>query len=396
MGGYVQMIFHNSDEYLKKLGALHTTREIQQQPKVWKEIATSHQEKLQEWKGFLEEIFAKHNHVRIIFTGAGTSAYIGEVLVPVLNGKKQSGVRFEAIATTDIVSNPTAYLTKEEPTILVSFARSGNSPESVGTVEVAEKIVRNLYHVIITCNKDGKLAQRSINDPNSLLILLTDKVNDRSFAMTSSFSSMVLAAYQLFADDFSLSKLEYICEQGYNLLAIIDEVTDEVLEFDFDRIVYLGSGTLGKYSREAALKMLELTSGFVATLYETSLGFRHGPKTFLTEKTLVVFFISKDSYTKQYDLDMLKEIHESPSQIQTVVLSEQDEYAEYARWTVPVNTGAEDIENDFYLGLLYTLFAQTLALKKSLRLQLTPDNPVQDGSVNRVVKGVVIYPWNQE
>lgn len=390
------MIFHNSDEYLKKLGALHTTREIQQQPKVWKEIATSHQEKLQEWKGFLEEIFAKHNHVRIIFTGAGTSAYIGEVLVPVLNDKKQSGVRFEAIATTDIVSNPTAYLTKEEPTILVSFARSGNSPESVGTVEVAEKIVRNLYHVIITCNKDGKLAQRSINDPNSLLILLSDKVNDRSFAMTSSFSSMVLAAYQLFADDFSLSKLEYICEQGYNLLAIIDEVTDEVLEFDFDRIVYLGSGTLGKYSREAALKMLELTSGFVATLYETSLGFRHGPKTFLTEKTLVVFFISKDSYTKQYDLDMLKEIHESPRQIQTVVLSEQDEYAEYARWTVPVNTGAEDIENDFYLGLLYTLFAQTLALKKSLRLQLTPDNPVQDGSVNRVVKGVVIYPWNQE
>ncbi|MGO0807051.1 hypothetical protein ACTPEF_23680, partial [Clostridioides difficile] len=33
---------------------------------------------------------------------------------------------FEAIPTTDIVSNPYDYLKKDIPTLLISFARSGN------------------------------------------------------------------------------------------------------------------------------------------------------------------------------------------------------------------------------------------------------------------------------
>jgi Predicted phosphosugar isomerases len=41
---------------------------------------------------------------------------------------------FESIPTTDIVSAPLDNLRSEDPTILVSFARSGNSPESVATV----------------------------------------------------------------------------------------------------------------------------------------------------------------------------------------------------------------------------------------------------------------------
>ncbi len=39
---------------------------------------------------------------------------------------------------------------KEVPTVLVSFARSGNSPESVATVQLAQDLVDELYQITIT------------------------------------------------------------------------------------------------------------------------------------------------------------------------------------------------------------------------------------------------------
>ena len=45
------------------------------------------------------------------------------------------------------------------------------------------------------------------------------------------------------------------------------------------------------------------------------------------------------------------------------------------------------------LGFDFILFAQTLAVLKSLSLGITPDNPCPTGEVNRVVKGVTLYPY---
>ena len=45
------------------------------------------------------------------------------------------------------------------------------------------------------------------------------------------------------------------------------------------------------------------------------------------------------------------------------------------------------------LGFEFINFAQTLAVLKSLELNITPDNPCPTGEVNRVVKGVTLYPY---
>ncbi|MDK6646268.1 SIS domain-containing protein, partial [Actinotignum timonense] len=83
-----------------------------------------------------------------------------------------------AIATTDIVANPLAYLHKEVTTILVSFARSGNSPESVAAVDLAKDIVEELYQITITCAEEGKLAQQAHGDERNLLLLQPAPSND--------------------------------------------------------------------------------------------------------------------------------------------------------------------------------------------------------------------------
>ena len=64
---------------------------------------------------------------------------------------------------------------------------------------------------------------------------------------------------------------------------------------------------------------------------------------------------------------------------------------ELADYPIQIKVG-QDMEN-VLLGLDFILFAQTIALMKSLSLGITPDNPCPTGEVNRVVKGVTLYPY---
>ncbi|MGC0295313.1 SIS domain-containing protein, partial [Streptococcus pneumoniae] len=181
-------MLHYTKEDLLELGAEITTREIYQQPDVWREAFEFYQAKREEIAAFLQEIADKHDYIKVILTGAGTSAYVGDTLLPyfkeVYDERKWN---FNAIATTDIVANPATYLKKDVATVLVSFARSGNSPESVATVDLAKSLVDELYQVTITCAADGKLALQAHGDDCNLLLLQPAASNDAGFAMTSSF-----------------------------------------------------------------------------------------------------------------------------------------------------------------------------------------------------------------
>jgi tagatose-6-phosphate ketose/aldose isomerase len=143
-------------------------------------------------------------------------------------------------------------------------------------------------------------------------------------------------------------------------------------------------------AREAQLKILELTAGKIATSFDTSMGYRHGPKSFVDGKTLVIDFVSNDNYTRQYDLDILNEIS-SDSITQHIVAIQQDAEPLFAgtNFTFPGDT----LLPEAYAALPFMMVAQTLALNMSVLVGNTPDTPSPSGTVNRVVKGVVIHPF---
>ena len=62
------------------------------------------------------------------------------------------------------------------------------------------------------------------------------------------------------------------------LLEQMPSCTQQLVGSRFERVIYLGSNELLGLAHEAALKLLELTDGRIATLAESTLGFRHGPK----------------------------------------------------------------------------------------------------------------------
>lgn len=389
-------MFNLTEAELEKYQAGHTTREIHHQPSVWSELVEDFFKEQEAFKWFINDIYKKHDNVRVIMTGAGTSAFVGDTVVPELARQNEQNVQFESIPTTDIVSNPTEYLFKDTPTILVSFARSGNSPESVATVSLGQEIVDDFYQVVITCNKEGQLAENIKGDDKSITLLMPERSNDKSLAMTSSFSSMIIAAYALFTDNvFTEEIAKNVIKVAEKFVDTLGDTVDDVVAFDFDRVVYLGSGLLAQLSHEASLKMLELSGGQVVSMHESSLGFRHGPKSILNDSSLIVLFMSQDPYTRKYDLDILRELAAADSGMKIAVLSEtaDEEVEGLADWFIPINKDGEALGSDFHLALVYVTFAQVLALKKSISLGITPDNPSPDGAISRVVKGVTIYDY---
>lgn len=389
-------MFSKTDEELKELGAVITTREIEQQPNLWQETLKIYQDKEKEIHAFLDQINQKHGKAKVIFTGAGTSAYVGNTVMPYLrkHGDRQK-FDFEAIDTTKIVSTPEDYLEENTPTILVSFARSGNSPESVATVEIAKKIVKNLYQLAITCAPEGQLAKDLEGDETGLVMLMPAKSLDQGFAMTGSFSCMTLASLLIFDTLSDLRKSEIVEEistMGRSVIKREDQI-QKVVDTDFNRITYIGSGALGGLAEEARLKILELTAGEVAALFDTSMGLRHGPKSFLDKKTIVFDFVSNNTYTRQYDLDILNEI--KADGIVPVVMGVGQEKENQNFDGDFFNFENTELLPDAYLALPDIMFGQVIALLTSVKVNNKPDTPSPTGTVNRVVKGVTIHKYTK-
>ena len=141
--------------------------------------------------------------------------------------------------------------------------------------------------------------------------------------------------------------------------------------------------------------MLELTAGRVVTMYDTPLGFRHGPKSIIDDNTITVVYLSDDPYTRQYEVDLIKEMsgQRKGNKIVAVMSKVDDAVAALVDYTVVYDL--EGATASVLLGLDDILFAQTLAVLKSLSMRITPDNPCPTGEVNRVVKGVTLYPYTR-
>jgi tagatose-6-phosphate ketose/aldose isomerase len=369
-------------------GSEATIREINQQPDIWQEVSRNIDAQQEGLNRFLDPLLARAD-LRIVLTGAGTSAFVGTIAAPALSRLLHR--RVDAIATTDIVSNPEVYFAEDVPTLLVSFARSGNSPESSAATHLANEILSDVSHLVLTCDESGSLFSEHSEKLKSKVVLMPARANDEGFAMTSSFTSMLLSSLLILggANDAAVTSLR---ASAVHILEKLQSPIRELATEPYERVVYLGSGSLAGLARESALKLLELTAGKVVSYHDSSLGFRHGPKSVLNDRTLVLVYLSSDPYTRQYDLDIVAELRASIPASNLVVISS----SALSPNTTQQNLVLEALDglDDAFLAVAFVLVAQILAVSFSLNLGMTPDNPFPGGNVNRVVKGVSIHPLN--
>lgn len=349
-----------------------TWREIHSQPGIWTDWAPQLANRAAEIRNWI----TTSGFTEVVFAGAGTSAFIGEIAAFAAD----TGLRLREVPTTDIVSNPRECLRDDPALLVVQFGRSGDSSESTGTLDILDNLFPQVGRLHITCNPLGALATRTpAGTAPQEVLLLPAATHDEGFAMTSSFSTMLLSALACFAPTSDIvSTMVALAKKAAELLKTFDRMTPERP----GRIIFLGSGALKGAAHEAALKVLELTAGQSMSSFDGTLAFRHGPKSVITGKDLVVVMIHPDAYTGQYDRDVATEIAGQFSEAQVVTLG--DDRCEIdvscvgdARWEAP----------------LYVLCAQIWAVRWAESLGLNIDNPFIDrGNLSRVVTGVRLYP----
>ncbi len=366
-----------------------THKEILQQPSAW----LKEYDALVAQKESIRTFLAKYKTAEtdIVLTGAGTSAFIGDAIAPILR-KEWENVR--AVATTDLVTNASNYLDSQKPLLLISFARSGNSPESVAAVELANRLCPQIAHIYITCNRNGHLAQTGKAE-NVLTLLLPEETDDKSLAMTSSFSTMLLTCLMMSRIDYIENEKEAVERTAANAQVIIDQYEEELHRIatqPFERAVFLGSGPMKGIAEECHLKLQELTDGAVVCKFDSFLGFRHGPKAVVNDRSLVVYLMQDQEEIQRYERDLVQQVDANNKLVaQVVVIAGKRIEIAGVREDLQVVMPYGSAETSMYGLVPYVLVGQLLGYYTSLAHGLNPDTPSVSGNISRVVEGVKIY-----
>ncbi len=385
----MNILGYSLDE-LEKRGAIFTGTEIAGQPDLWKKIYFQFEKQQEEIKSFLSKSIDSVD--KIILTGAGTSAYIGLSLKGIY--QNNTGKTTEPIPTTDLVTHPEDYFGKETSILLISFARSGNSPESVAAVKLADQICKKVIHLIITCDTNGQLARYKTNSQKYVFVLPPES-NDKSLAMTGSYSGMLLSGILMAHYKKTVAmkgQIETLCAFGERIIKDYAELIKQIAEKDYKRAVFLGSGPLFGTATESHLKLQELTDGKIICKNESFLGFRHGPKAVVDEHTLVVYLFSNSEYVQKYEVDLVKAMTNGKKPAFQMGICENEIKNLSLDLLITLSEKPKKLSEEL-LAVCQVIPGQLIGFFKSMHLGNKPDSPSESGSISRVVQGVTIYDY---
>jgi len=375
-----------------KGGYGQTIEEIVQQPVTWLDTAA----RAVDQRSALQRLLGRDRHEACIrslmLTGSGSSLYAGECVAPALQSELDLPVR--AIAGGDLLTHPRAAVLPGRPSLLVSIARSGNSPESAAAVENLLQAETDCRHLFVTCNKQGRLAVGYRDDPRTQALILHERTNDRSLVMTSSFTNMVLAARSLgFLDRPSLYQETVHRLRGIagHLMIRYAQPLAAAARDDYGFALYLASGCRFGAAREASLKMMEMSAGRTRTMVETYLGLRHGPMAAIHDDTLIVCFLSGDALARAYEIDLIHELNRKSLGRRKVIVGEEIPDELLRDGDVAVECPGMKQAGDDNVAVIDVLAGQLLALYHCLAIGLRPDSPSPEGVISRVVGDFQIH-----
>jgi len=386
-GALGELLGVSGEEQLRR-GYGHTLREIGQQPVTWLETTA----RMRGLRVVVEE--SLDGVGAVVFTGSGSSIYAAECVAPCL--QRALGVPVSAVPAGLILTHPETCLPPTGSFLVVSLARSGDSPESRAVVDWLLECQPQARHLFITCNRDGALATSYRQRPDVRTIVLDEKTDDRSLVMTSSFTNLVLAGRALGGNaEACEARALDLARAAAALLRERADVLDATARSGFGSVAFLGSGCRLGSAREAALKMLEMNAGEVFTFAESYLGLRHGPMSAIRPDTLVVAFLSSDPLVRAYERDLLSELDRKALGSRRVIVGAgvpSEVVASTDALVLECGIAAPGADED--LILLDAVVGQLLAFFRCLAGGHRPDSPSEDSVITRVVSGFEIHRRN--
>jgi fructoselysine-6-P-deglycase FrlB-like protein len=374
-------LFGRPEADQKRLGYFHTLREICQQPGTWLrtcDVMVAAADVVRQVQAGIRSL---------TLTGSGSSQYAGECVCLAL--QNDLNIQVASVGGGTLLTYGGKILPPERPGLLVSLARSGDSPESRGAIELLLNTEPEIQHVVVTCNEHGSLTKAWRKHAKVRVFTLPKETNDQSLVMTSSFTNLLLAARFMSMWNRS-DKYAQLCKRtssiAEKLIGGNFDVLAGIAKSKFQRVVFLGTGPSFGAAREAALKMLEMTAGRVATLCETYLGFRHGPMSFVQQETLVVGFLSSNRVLRAYETDLLQELDRKKLGLSKLIVGEKIPAEALRNGDVAIECSGLAELGDQDSATIHVVIAQLLGFFRCLEEGLQPDTPSEDGIIQRVVE----------
>lgn len=378
----------------KEGGYVHTLREIAQQPITWLETASAAAARAPDHLRLLAEFGMGDRTGSFFLTGSGSSFCIAQCLAP--GFQERFRVPVLAVPSGNVLTHPGASLHADHPSqslgLVISFARSGNSPESTALIDHFLAARPRARHLVFTCNAEGALAVRYKADSRVAVVVLDKKTNDRSLVMTSSFTNLFLAAQALTSLDDTASymrRVERVARAAADVLSSCGPLAN-MGRRNFASAIYLASGARYGAARESALKMLEMTAGKVFTFGETYLGLRHGPMSAVHRDTLLVCALSSDPVARAYEIDLLDELGQKGLGLAKVIVGSHVPESVIGVDDLVIDTGSPAIEDGDAL-MVDVVVGQLLAFFRCRSMGLRPDSPSPDNVIRRVVEPFAIH-----
>lgn len=384
-----------------QLGVEHTPAEIAQQPHLWRQTIRIVREQAPALRRFLEDahLFDRADTAHVILTGAGTSDYVGLSLADLF----RVNFRTPSInwSTTRITASPDTYINAHHRYLILHFARSGNSPESCAVLRMGLRDYPDTTrHIVVTCNREGELAKMAFENTDKVFaILLPEESNDKGLAMTSSYSSMVIAGQAI----ANIDTLDTYTDMVERMACSAEYFMDTHAQTIFDladptmaRAFYLGNRDLLGAANESALKVQELTMGKLIAKAEDTLTFRHGPISAVDTNTMVCFFLSEDNLTLRYELDVLNQYESAFNQLGVTSVAvgsnHREKVGDSSAHFLPYDPDHQWNIPSLYQVNLAVLFGQLFGMFASYRREINVDNPAQGKALySRIVQGVRLH-----
>jgi glucosamine--fructose-6-phosphate aminotransferase (isomerizing) len=332
----------------------HTFEEILSQIDAWEEAR-----EVVERERFALASFAQPDANRqFFFTGCGSTYYLA--LAAAAHLRSLAHRRAQGVPASELWLDGDAYWRNDD--LLIAVSRSGTTTETLRAVEAYRSATRR-SPITIGCSAESLLAQRGqVN-------LIIPRGAEKSVAQTRSFASMFVAAVGLNA---RLARRDDLCAE----LAHLPRVGERLLgsaqalgqswgrRLEFDRTYFLGSGTRYGLACEASLKMKEMSLSHSEPFH--FMEFRHGPKSMITETTLVVGLVSERN--RPQEVSVLDEV--AALGARTIALGER-----VARIGEGAALSFESALPEQVRDVLYLPPLQMLAFERAIAKGLDPDQP---------------------
>jgi len=335
-----------------------TLNEILSQPQCWSEVLND-----LERDPIVGNIVAgRRADAEWLFVGCGTSYYLALAAAASFNAI--TGRPARAIPASEVLLFPDTVLS-DRAVVPVLISRSGRTTEVIRAAEYLEG-ERNIRTLGVTCSPGQPLARLATES------IVVTRADEQSTVMTRSFSAMLLALQHVAAavagkPDLQrmLKRLPQAAEPLFR--DIPARLREFVTSYDFDDFVFLGQGPFYGIACEATLKVTEASCSYAQNFH--SLEFRHGPKSIVSERTLIGFFLSDTGFAAEVDL--LEEV-KSLGGITFVVTGKSDTRVRAAAdFLVEV-----PFESPEYARLAACIpWGQLLGLYTGLKKGLNPDSP---------------------